>query len=100
MGTCASTPVHSIKVRRRRSYRFSKWHRKVSNSFFDATKRKNQDLRPCVADFPISYLDMDFENGSAGAGKRSELPNATFHVRQLQWRLSKEFDANGMYLFY
>ncbi|KAJ0099845.1 hypothetical protein Patl1_21847 [Pistacia atlantica] len=88
MGICASTPVHSIKVRRRRRYRFSKWHRKVSNSVVDATKKKSRDSGSRVADFAVSqYVHMD-------AGKRSELPNTTFHLRQLQWHLSRELDAN------
>lgn len=102
MGTCASTPVHSIEVRRRRRrYRFSKWHRKVSNSFVDATKKRSHDSGPCVADFAVSqYVHMDFEKGSTAAGKRSELPNTTFHLRQLQWHLSRELDANGMYLYF
>ncbi|XP_031254143.1 uncharacterized protein LOC116112088 [Pistacia vera] len=88
MGICASTPVHSMKVRRRRRYRFSKWHRKVSNSVVDATKKKSRDSGSRVADFAVSqYVHMD-------AGKRSELPNTTFHLRQLQWHLSRELDAN------
>ncbi|XP_044504678.1 uncharacterized protein LOC123224949 [Mangifera indica] len=95
MGACASTPVHGIKVRRRRRYRVSKWHRKVSNAVFDGTKKKGRDSGPCVADFAVSqYVHKDFENGLTATGKRSELPNTTIHLRQLQWCLSRELDAN------
>lgn len=101
MGACVSVPAKRVKIRRKHRHRASKCLQKVTSSVPDVTKTKNGEKGSRVTDFSAvsEYVHMNFDKGSSTC-RRSELSNSTFHLTQMQWHLSHQLDANGMFFIF
>ncbi|KAE8709994.1 alpha-1,4 glucan phosphorylase L isozyme [Hibiscus syriacus] len=84
MVSCVSMPAKGITTLRRHRRR----SKKCGGKHADGVKKRTSDA--CDSE----YVHMDFEKGATTTCRRSQVSNSTFHLTQLQWRLS-QVDAKG-----
>ncbi|KAF5961800.1 hypothetical protein HYC85_003009 [Camellia sinensis] len=87
MGSCASTPLRTIKPRRKCHHHSGKKHGKRRISIPKGIRKRNSDAGTLITDFAVS------EFVQTTTCRRSENSNSTFHLTQMQWHHS-QVDAN------